>query len=610
MLYLLAAAALAQQTPTLNAQLFRPTVDAGGLLWTDDAARARSGQATGRALFSYTADPLVYTYEDGERIEVVSDVLQADLLGAYTFGRLRLGADLPLYLLANGSSGGETGLGDIAADAKVSLIDPSDGPVGLALGGRLALPSATVETALGGDGYTWEVSAIADRAVGPVLLALNVGTRGLPEAEIADVVWDDQLFFRSGAAYDISDKLGASAELAGSFTYADLSAFQSRPLEALLGMWSRPNGGDIVVRYGVGTGLTTGVGAPTLRTLVAVAYEPPTGTDTDGDGLIDDRDDCPSQPEDVDRYRDEDGCPDPTTVAFRVVDARDGTLIPGASVTVDGGEARIDGTPLSAGGHDLTVEADGFTAATLRTQVPGGESHTVEVSLDVILPGRLVVRVLDPDGQPVEGASWSIDGTEQGQIGASAARLELRPGSYRVSAQADGHLKSSRVTNIRPDLDATVELVLKRTTIQVTRDRIDLGGKIYFETSKAVIKPESFPLLNDVATVMQEYPEIAQLRIEGHTDARGSASANQALSDARAASVAVFLEEQGIDPDRLNSIGYGESRPVDRRQSSVAYEKNRRVDFFVERWVEITRTEDALPEGTPPEEVPPEDESP
>lgn len=592
MWFLLARAAFAQDVdvPAVNAQLFRPTIDAGGLLWTDDAARARSGQATGRLLLSYTADPLVYVYEDGERVEVVSDVLQTNLLGGYTLGRLRLGADVPLYLRSDGSSGGETGLGDVAGDVKLSLLRDGEAPLGLALGGRLALPTATVETSLGSSATAWELQGILDKRLGDVLLALNVGTRGLPREQLEGVTWDDQLFFRTGGAYDITDNVGASAELVGSLTYGELGVAEGQPLEGMLGGWARPTGGNMVVRYGVGTGLTTGVGAPTLRTLLAVGYEPPTGDDTDADGIIDSRDACPTAPEDYDSYRDADGCPDPTAVVFQIVDARDDSLITDVvTVKVDGAEARLAGTPLaSSDSYEVTVTAAGYSPSTTRIQVPGGATHDVRIPLDVILPGRLVIRVQDPDGEPISEAIWSLDGAARGAIG-SAARTELPPGSYRVAAAADGYLKTSKITNIRADLDATVELVLRPTTIAVTRDRIDLGGKIYFETGEAIIKEESFPLLTDVANVMTEYPEIRRLRIEGHTDIRGSASNNQSLSEKRAAAVVAFLAAQGIEAARLASIGYGESKPVDSRQTGAAYEKNRRVDFFVEEWVEIER---------------------
>jgi len=86
-----------------------------------------------------------------------------------------------------------------------------------------------------------------------------------------------------------------------------------------------------------------------------------------------------------------------------------------------------------------------------------------------------------------------------------------------------------------------------------------------------------------VAT-LKAYPEIAKLRIEGHTDSRGSASTNQKLSEARAAAVLTYLVEHGVSADRMSSAGFGESKPIDPREVAEAWDKNRRVDFFVEVW--------------------------
>ena len=65
------------------------------------------------------------------------------------------------------------------------------------------------------------------------------------------------------------------------------------------------------------------------------------------------------------------------------------------------------------------------------------------------------------------------------------------------------------------------------------------------------------------------------------TDSRGSVSSNQRLSEARAASVLEYLADLGVDRARLESHGYGEERPLDPREVPEAWEKNRRVDFFV-----------------------------
>lgn len=65
---------------SFNAQRFRPSIDAGSMLWTDDGNRARSLTGSGRLLFSYVNDPLVFTDFNDDRIEIISDILQMDLL--------------------------------------------------------------------------------------------------------------------------------------------------------------------------------------------------------------------------------------------------------------------------------------------------------------------------------------------------------------------------------------------------------------------------------------------------------------------------------------------------------------------------------------------------
>ena len=117
--------------------------------------------------------------------------------------------------------------------------------------------------------------------------------------------------------------------------------------------------------------------------------------------------------------------------------------------------------------------------------------------------------------------------------------------------------------------------------VVLTRDKIEINEKVYFETNKAVIKSASFELLNEVASVLQKYPQITKVEVQGHTDSRGSDTYNLELSERRAASVKAYLVSQGISPDRLDSRGYGETRPVDTAENKAAWSKNRRVDFII-----------------------------
>ncbi|MBW2254897.1 MAG: OmpA family protein, partial [Deltaproteobacteria bacterium] len=90
-----------------------------------------------------------------------------------------------------------------------------------------------------------------------------------------------------------------------------------------------------------------------------------------------------------------------------------------------------------------------------------------------------------------------------------------------------------------------------------------------------------------------------------------SASGNQRLSEARAASVLRYLAALGVDRARLESIGYGEERPLDPREEAEAWEKNRRVDFFVaERDDDGDGQPDPVREKAAPEEPGPEAPAP
>jgi OOP family OmpA-OmpF porin len=117
--------------------------------------------------------------------------------------------------------------------------------------------------------------------------------------------------------------------------------------------------------------------------------------------------------------------------------------------------------------------------------------------------------------------------------------------------------------------------------VEVQQDQIVIREKIQFETDQAVIKPESFDLMNEIVGVVNGNPQIKRLSIEGHTDNVGSDKHNQKLSDKRAAAVRNYLVEHGVTPDRLVSKGWGESKPLADNDTEAGREQNRRVEFII-----------------------------
>jgi outer membrane protein OmpA-like peptidoglycan-associated protein len=101
---------------------------------------------------------------------------------------------------------------------------------------------------------------------------------------------------------------------------------------------------------------------------------------------------------------------------------------------------------------------------------------------------------------------------------------------------------------------------------------------VHFDTAKTTIKAESLPLLDQVVTMLKQSAAL-KLRVEGHTDNKGSASDNQKLSEGRAKSVMSYLVGKGIAAGRLTSAGFGATKPVADNTNDEGRAKNRRVEL-------------------------------
>lgn len=585
-LLLCSGLAFAQEAPELNSQLLRPSIDGQTTLWADDATFFPELRPSARLLLSYANNPLVFETSDGEVTEVVSDLTQADLLLGVGRGRVHLGLGIPVVLNSEGTEVTGSGFGDLTAALRVGLLDPTADAVGLALQGRLLLATSSMGAGLASAGTGYELGAVVDYRMDRTTLLANLGTRGQPEAILDNVVLDDQLYARLGitqaldeaATYGVGAEAGAHANYSASF-----SNTAAVPVELLGTGWIRF--GDFVLRGGAGGGLTRGIGAPAYRMLLGIGYEPALDGDRDRDGIKDSVDRCPDQAEDVDGYKDTDGCPDAATpVSIRFVD-EDGNPVSGVRLAVDQGEGfkELDVNKTHAihpGTHGLQATVDDFVPLTTTLEVPEASSH--EVTKVLVRPtGTIEVRVVGADGRLVD-ARWSLDGGDRGRTGATSPRVKVPPGEHTVRVSANGYRPAEVSLVLKAGTSEVVEIVLVPSRVVVTTERIELREVVNFDLNKATIQSSSFALLDEVAQVMRENPQIKMLRIEGHTDERGSDSHNQKLSDARATSVRQYLESKGVAAERLRSIGFGETRPLVAESNEAAWEKNRRVEMWIE----------------------------
>lgn len=109
-------------------------------------------------------------------------------------------------------------------------------------------------------------------------------------------------------------------------------------------------------------------------------------------------------------------------------------------------------------------------------------------------------------------------------------------------------------------------------------DKGSVALYINFETGKSAIKPESLPIVEQVAEMLSSNASL-KVTIEGHTDNVGTAAANKTLSESRAKSVVTALIAKGIDKTRLTAKGWGQEKPVADNSTEDGKAKNRRVEI-------------------------------
>jgi outer membrane protein OmpA-like peptidoglycan-associated protein len=255
---------------------------------------------------------------------------------------------------------------------------------------------------------------------------------------------------------------------------------------------------------------------------------------TDKDGVPDATDGCPSEPEDRDGYDDADGCPDPDNDHDGVNDDRD--RCPNKAET-NPRAADADGCP------DVTVDTDGDGLEDKADKCPNEREDNDDWA--------------DDDGCP----EWDND-------------------KDGFKDDADACPFQAEVINGVEDQDGCPDQT-PTAKVRVTADKIEILEKVYFETGKDVIKPQSYGILDQVATVMKSRADLKAVQVEGHTDDQGPDAKNMKLSQKRAEAVRSYLIREGVAAERLQAKGFGETLPIDSNGSENGRANNRRVEFRI-----------------------------
>lgn len=208
-----------------------------------------------------------------------------------------------------------------------------------------------------------------------------------------------------------------------------------------------------------------------------------------------------------------------------------------------------------------------FESRVIETHYTGGKDPMTGKVSRIISDG--VIRIGLLGGTPPYVVNWNnkMSGTEV---------RNLPAGKHIYYANDAYNCRSS-------DTVEFIEPVIVKDDFLEGLKAIDEGSavvleNIFFEFNKTDLLPASYPELDKVVQFMLE-ANIKLIEISGHTDSEGSDTYNQKLSEGRAGSVVKYLASQGIKPERMLSVGYGESRPVETNQTEEGKAQNRRVEF-------------------------------
>ena len=205
------------------------------------------------------------------------------------------------------------------------------------------------------------------------------------------------------------------------------------------------------------------------------------------------------------------------------------------------------------------------------------EGKVVEESTNEPLDSAEVFLVDSVSGDTLQTAYTDENGEYQFEVGLNQSLMLLgtkpfysKDSTYVSTVEADEYLGTTAL--VQPDL--------------VIRPLIFKLENVYFDFDKSTLRPESNRTLDSLVNILNFYPRM-RIEIGGHTDAIGTDSYNQKLSQERAQAVVDYLIGKGINTDRLEAMGYGETMPVapnridNGRDNREGRALNRRTEFKI-----------------------------
>ncbi|NUP07929.1 MAG: OmpA family protein [Polyangiaceae bacterium] len=604
---LCAGEAFAQETETRQVDLpkFNPAPAGDRFFGVPSPYAAGDMTFHAMVMLDYAREPLVLVRESDDETEdlgaVVSDQMFIHVgLNFSILSRIAISASMPFAVLSQGDapSGGTVAfaepegaaVGDLRLGARFRLFGEYHDPFQIGIGGYFWMPTGFDNSYVSDGSFRAQPQLLmggrADRFIWSVMAGPTLKTSS---TDLAGVQLGHQMNWGAGIGVLLLDKrtLQIHAETSGGVDVQEPDA-RSTNAEIIAGLkWRLPSVEFLELGLGAGPGLTTGIGTPAVRGVFQFAYTPvieEAKADSDGDGIYDDVDACPKVPGVASDDPAKHGCPpegdrDKDTILDKVDACPD-----------EPGKPNKD--PKKHGCPDRDTDKDGIL-----DEVDACPNEPGVASDD---PKKNGCPVHDKDGDGVideEDACIDIPGVKTTDPKTNGCPPDTDGDGFRDDQ--DACPKEKGVDDPDPSKRGCPKLV------RFTDKEIVILEQVQFDFGKATIKAVSNPLLDSVAQVLKEHPEVLKVEVQGHTDNKGAKALNQKLSEARAKSVMEALVKRGLDASRLESKGYGMDQPLEgtvKTQTDAQREKNRRVQFIVKDKKPVAVEEvkkGVAPSGTP-----------
>ncbi|CAN5730184.1 hypothetical protein BH11MYX4_BH11MYX4_42050 [soil metagenome] len=611
-----------------DTHLFRPALDSKGFFVTNGSDILGKGDLSFGLVIDYGHNLLRVSDKGQDDKQLISHSFQGTFSFNYGIANLLvLGLTMPVNLMSGGAQidkgtpaqatqVGLTGsgvagqqwftnqfdsqtVGFLALHAKLRLLRVERG-FGLAISTQVGVPITDAPRDAGADPTVWVWPQVIGEkrfgSVGQFKIGLNAGFRAHGASDTTINLKDGQfkdgnrVTYGAGLAYRILDPVDIVADTYATYLLAGDSGI--KPSNEVVGGLKIFVERNSYLMIGGGPRYTNGFEAADFRAFVGFIFEPSIG-DRDGDGIKDDVDKCPDNPEDFDGFQDADGCPEPDNDNDGILDKDD--RCPNEPEDRDG-DQDADGCPEGSDGDrdgdgipdsldkcpDVPEDKDGFQD---KDGCPDPDNDQDGI------PDKKDVCPNDPeDKDGFEDKDGCPDpDNDKDQIPDVVDKCPNEPETYNGYQDEDGCPDKGSVV-----IDGNALVILK---------------KIKFKTASAEILPESNEILDAVATTVIHHPEFTLLEIAGHADERSSDEYNLKLTQDRVNSVMNALIQRKVPKDHLRSKGYGEFCPEDPGHDESAWEKNRRVEFKIVKQntgptgVELG-CENATKHGVKPDPVP------